>query len=333
MSVRLAMLARDEADQMKLVAEACCGLYDDWIVLVDDRTTDETAVAANSNLAGAGVVEFFAFEDFSQARNLLLERAREAMGGLGREDFILLADPDSPPRGVLPGLIHNWYSCRWRSGSIEWQRPVLVRATFDCLYVGAAHELLIPADSGIAGLDVGGALAIADELVVDVIEKPFSEERANLYLELLAPTAPTDPRDAFYLARTYRDLGRSGEAIEAYLRCVAMPQWEEQVFVALNDAGVLLSELDVELGRILFERAHELLPRRGDGLYYLAWSANQARDPERAAAACAAAIQLPPYPDGLFVNRWAEREGILLELGRAIESLRDRDGLTTLEES
>jgi len=332
-AVRLCMLARDEQDRLAGVAEACCGLYDDWIVLVDDRTTDETAEAATRSLAGPGVVEEFEFEDFSQARNLLLERAREAMGGLGREDFILLADPDSPPRGVLPGLIHNWYSCRWRQGSIEWQRPVLVRASFDCLYVGAAHELLLPADSGITGLDVGGPLAVAEELYVDVKPKPFSVERAELYVELLSPTAPTNPRDAFYLARTYCDLGRKGEAIEAYLRCVQMPQWDEQVFVALVDAGVLLSELDVALGRVLFERAHALRPERGDGLYYLAWSANRGGSPERAAAYCAEAIQLPPSTDSLFVNRWAEREGILFELGRAIESLRDRDGVTTLEES
>lgn len=320
MSVRLAMLARDEEDAIPGVAEACRGLYDDWILLVDDRDSGLSELAAHTHLEGLGQSVPFRFEDFSQARNRLFEEARK---GLGDQDFLLLVDPDSPPTGVLPGLLHDWYECTWRHGSSEWRLPILVRATLDCHYEGKAHEYLVVPEGNFA--------AYADQMAVLVLEKPFNVERAEAYLELLLPDAPTDARAAFYLARTYRDLGRIGEAVEAYLRCAAMPQWDEQVFCAILDAGVLLSRLDVDLGRVLLERAHSMRPLRGDALYWIAWLANRMSDPERAASACAEAIQLPPSSDRLFVNRWAEREGILLELGVAIAALRERDGLDSME--
>lgn len=315
------MLARDEADRMAGVAAACEGLYEDWVILLDDRSTDETEAAARSALAGDGLVVEHTFRDFAQARNLLFDVARD---GLAEEDFILLVDPDSPPTGTLPGLIHDWYECAWRSGQLEWRLPILVRASLAARYVGAAHEVLV-----VDGPHENAALA--EELSVLVAPKETSEARLETYLDLLLPDATTNPRSAYYLARTYRDLGRKGEALEAFLRCVQMPQWDEQVYCALLEAGSIASELDWEYAAILFERAHALRPLRADGLYWIAWTANRRGDPERAAAACAQALQLPPSSDRLFVNRWAEREGILLELALTITTLRDRDGLATME--
>lgn len=321
MSVRLAMLARDEADCMLEIRDAARGLYDDWIVLVDDRTTDATEDAAYSTLEGPGQTERFTFEDFSQARNLLLEKARVGLDP--RLDFILLCDPDSPPAGSLPGLIHDWYAATWRMGQVEWRMPALLRAGLACHYEGAAHELLLITEEATSGVA---------EIVVAVAPKPFSTERNELYLELLIPAAPTDARAAFYVARTYADLQRRGEAIEAFLHCAGMMQPAEQAYLAVLGAGQQLAPLDVELARVLWERARAMRPHRGETLYHLAWLANQVGDPRGAAAYCAEAVQLPPCPDGLFVNRWAEREGVLLELGRALERLRADDAPTLTED-
>lgn len=318
--IRLCMLARDEEAYMELVAEACRGLYDSWLILVDDRTTDGTIEAAEQHLEGPGQALLFTFEDFSQARNALLDAARLITPA---SDYLLIADPDSPPTGVLPGLIHDWYSCTWRMGQTVWQMPCLIRAGLPCRYEGPAHELLI---------DLGPDGALADELFVDVHPKPFSVERAELYLDLLLPTAPVDPRSAFYLAQTYRDLGRRGEAIEAYLRCAQMPQPGEQAYLCILRAGELVSALDVDLARVLFERSHRMRPGRVESLYWLAWLANACNDPRAAAGYCAQAVQMPPSTDTLFVNRWAEHEGILEQLGRSLELLGAAEVSPTLPE-
>jgi tetratricopeptide (TPR) repeat protein len=249
-SVRLAMLARDEEERMAGVAAACEGLYDDWVILLDDRDAGATEPAARAALAGEGVVVEHTFHNFAQARNLLFDVARD---GLEPSDYLLLVDPDSPPTGVLPGLIHDWYECAWRSGQLEWRLPILVRAGLAARYVGAAHEVLV-----IDGPHT--AAALAEELHVAVQPKPTSVERLETYLDLLLPDAASNPRSAYYLARTYRDLGRKGEALEAFLRCVQMPQWDEQVYCALLEAGSLASELDWEYAAVLVDRAHALRP-------------------------------------------------------------------------
>lgn len=318
MSVRLCMLARDEGAHMASVAEACCGLYDDWIILLDDRTTDDTELAAHTHLHGEGTVIQFRFEDFAQARNELFRHARP------EAEWLLLVDPDSPPRGVLPGLqAHDWYECAWRMGTMEWRLPILVRADLPCWYEHPVHELLVVPNGEQAGF--------AAELHVTAQPKPVDEAREEWFASLLIPTAPSDARDAFYLARTYDQLGRAGEAIEAYLRCAQIPQWDEQVYICLLSAGILFQPIDLDLAERLLERAHDFRPSRLEATYHLANLANNRGDPERAAALCAEAVQLERSDDHLFVNRWAEKDGILIELGRAVNALQAAAAATTLE--
>lgn len=316
MSVRLCMLARDEAHRIPSVAEACRGLYDDWIILLDDRGTDATERVAHESLEGDGRVVHFRFENFSQARNALFEAARPGA------EWLLLADPDSPPTGALPGLVADWYECSWWMGRQEYRLPILVRADLDCHYEGACHELLI--------IPEGASGAYAEDLRVDVKAKPLNAERLEGYLELLIPDARENARSAFYLARTYDTLGRKGEAIEAYLYAAHLVQPPEQAFLCVQSAGILFRPIDVELARVLLERASEMRPWRGETLYHLAWLANRSGDPQRAAAYCARAVQLPACPDTLFVDRWAERDGVLVELGRALDTMQ-ADAPPTLE--
>jgi tetratricopeptide (TPR) repeat protein len=317
MSVRLCMLARDEAEQMVGVASACEGLYDDWIVLMDDRTVDETETAAHELLAGSGSVVRFRFEDFAQARNALFAAARPGA------EWLLLADPDSPPTGTLPGLVHSWYECAWREGFQEWKLPILVRAELDCRYEHPAHELLVVPNGEPAGF--------ADQLRVHVQPKELSPLREEWIATLLKPTAATDSRDAFYYARTLDRLGRQGEAIEAYLRCAQLPQWDEQIYICLLSAGRLMRGIDADLADALLVRAHEFRPARAEALHELANLANTRGDHARAAAYCAKALQLPRSDDRLFVNRWSEKDGILVEMGRAVNAMQSAAPPPTLE--
>jgi tetratricopeptide (TPR) repeat protein len=307
MTVRLCMLARDEAHRIADVADAVGQLVDDAVVLIDDRTLDDTAGAVELELPRARV-QPFRFVDFAQARNELFAAARQ---GLGAGDYLLLVDPDSPPRGRLPGDLTSSpsWSCTWHSGSFDYHLPILVEATVDCRYEGACHELL-----------VGVSPRWTPELDVVVEPKPDGVDRSELYAELLRPGAEAgDPRAAFYLARTLRDQGRVGEAIEWYLRRAQLGHgWIEETFICLLDAGVLLLALDVELAQTLLERARAFRPGRLEPAYHLAWLANWRGDHELAAELAAAALRQGPSSDALFVNRWAETHGLVDELNRAI---------------
>lgn len=310
--VRLCMLARDEADRMAEVAEACGHLYDDAVVLIDDRTTDDTAGAARAALDYCRI-DYHTFEDFSQARNRLFDLAREdAPPGA----WLLLVDPDTPPRGGLPDPLERpgvtAWDCTWfaSDGSVEWRLPILVRADCDCRYTGGAHELL-----------EGHTAAWTPSLRVEVAAKPPNPERSRMYVEILRRDAATNPRSAFYLARSLAELGESGAAIEQYLKRAQMGDtgWVEETFFCLLEVGRLMLPLDIDLAYVILSRAHRFRPSRIEPLYWLAWLANWQGEHDAALALCVQAVSTPTSTDALFVNRWAERAGIVEEMQKAID--------------
>lgn len=316
--IRLCMLARDEADAIAGVAEACGDLVDDYCVLLDHRSTDETDAAIVRELGEWGRVIPFRFRDFADARNQLFQHARQ---GLGAGDYLLLADPDSPPRGDLPAeLAADVYECEWEQGGVSWRLPILVRATLEASYVGACHELL----------HHSGTLEHADRMYVNVAGKPPSPERWQTYAELLERDAATNPRSAFYLARTLTDLGRPLEAAGWYLLRAQMLGWVEETYLSLLNAGELLKPYDAESGRGLLERARRYRPERLEAVHALAVLANQQRRHGEAVELATAGLLMPRSSDRLLVNRWAEREGLQAQLALALGELAAAASTVTL---
>lgn len=309
--IRLCMLARDEAHRIADVAEACGGLVDDYVVLVDDRTTDDTDAAIARELGDNGRVLPLSFENFAQARNELFYCAR---AGLGAGDYLLLADPDSPPRGTLPAeLTADVYDCEWRSGPIAYRLPILVRADLPELhYEGACHELLVGWDMVYAPLT---------GLWVDVHPKAGGVDRSAQYIELLSRDADSSPRSAFYLAATLEDAGRHPEAICAYLKRAQMLGWAEETYLCLHRAGVLMRPYDLEQAEHLLERAHRYRPTRLEAVAELARIANDRHLSADAVELCLAGLRMPRSTDRLSVNRYLERGALQAELTRAVAGL------------
>lgn len=320
MIVRLCMLARDEAHRIADVAEACGDLVDDYVVLLDHRTEDDTDEAIVRELGENGRVIPFRFRDFAQARNQLFEHARQ---GLGAGDYLLLADPDSPPRGELPReLSADVYDCEWANGQTTHRLPILVRADLPLRYEGACHELLTGWDTGYAPLD---------SLWVDVKPRePGSASRTEAYLELLERDAATSPRAAFYLARTLEEAGRHPEAIAAYLLRSQMIGWAEETFLCLYRAGVLMRPYDLAIARGLLERAYRYRPTRLEPVAELARLANDERRHADAVELALDGLRMPRSDDRLFVNRYLERDALQAELMRAVAGLTDAVSTVTL---
>lgn len=317
--IRLCMLARDEADRIADVAAACAGMFDDYVVLVDARTTDDTEAAIERELGDEGRIVPFKFRDFADARNQLFHHARP---GLKPTDYMLLADPDSPPRGQLPAeLGAEVYDCEWRSGDFTYRLPILVRADVPARYEGACHELMVGWQSGYAPLP---------DVWVDVQPKAASPGRLAEYLTLLEPEADTNPRSAFYLARTLADLGRPLEAWGAYLKRAQMIGWVEETYLSLLTAGILVQPYDLAIARSLLERARAYRPERLEGWYHLARLANLEHRHGDAAELAIAGLRMPRSTDRLFVDRQAERDGLQAQLALALGELAASASAATL---
>ena len=69
----------------------------------------------------------------------------------------------------------------------------------------------------------------------------------------------------FYLARTFKDLGRWFEAIEAYERYLVMGGWHDERWQACYDMALCWRELgEWERARVACRRAIEIDPRRAE---------------------------------------------------------------------
>ena len=86
---------------------------------------------------------------------------------------------------------------------------------------------------------------------------------------------PDDVRVAFYLARTYNQVGDNELALAEFQRRIDMGGWYEEVFHSLLDQGRILARMGRD-PTPKFKRAYELAPDRAEPLYELAaWEQRQ----------------------------------------------------------
>lgn len=302
--VRLAMLARDEADRLPALAANLAGQIHSVMLLLDTRTGDDTSRVAH-NLWPSCVAYPHHFDDFSKARNLLLDLARP------KADYLLLLDPDSPLIGALPDPLEDAaYSCEWRYHGLAWQRVILLRTDTPATYTGTAHEVL----------SVAAPVTITDACHVQA-EISASAERLAWIEAALREDAATNPRSCFYLAQTLRDQGRRDEAFGWYMRRAAMSYgWAEETYQAVYEAALIVQTLDAEIAATLWQRALALRPR-SEPCYQLARQANWLDQPSEALKWASLGLRLAPSTDELFVNRWIEQEGLSIEFETAAKAM------------
>jgi tetratricopeptide (TPR) repeat protein len=307
MHIRLAMICRDEAHRLPDVAEMLGDRIQSVCILVDERTTDDTDEVAEALWGHLdGCVLPFRFEDFAQARNELLEAAREGC------DYLLLLDPDSPLVGTWPDeLTDEAYACIWRMSAIEWPRTILLRSDAKASYEGAAHEVIF--------VDTP-QVRVLDTCHVDAVVTAGPERLA--WIEgILRRDAATSPRSAFYLAQTLQDQGRLDEAFGWYMRRAAMGEgWVEETYMSVYRAAEIIQRLDWETAEMLWTRSLKLR-QRAEPCYQLAAQLNHLGRHSEALKWASTGLQMGASADELFVNRWIEREGLSMEFDRAADAL------------
>lgn len=297
MHVRLALICRDEAERLPALAEQLGDRIQSVCLLLDDRTTDDTEGVAYQlwgELPHGGLVESFAFHDFSQARNALLAAAREGC------DYLLLLDPDSPLVGEWPDeLTEPSYGCEWRYHGLTWPRVILLRSDVEAHYEGLVHEVIA----------VPGETVTLDTCWVEA-HVTAGRERLEWIEGMLRRDAATNPRSAFYLAQTLRDLGRHDEAFGWYMRRGAMGEgWVEETHQAVYEAATLLNRLDYGLAADLWRRCLQLFDRP-EPCYMLACQANERGLHSEALAWASQGLRMGRSSALLFANRWIEQEGL-----------------------
>lgn len=313
-TVCLAMMVRDEVPSLTRGLPSILPLIDSWRVL-DTGSTDGTPELLQRMLGHLpGHVQVSPWQDFGTNRTELVQWSR------GAADWLLLLDADMTVEAEPTfkealashdsdvGLVDV-------VGSLRYRMPYLVRGDKDLHYVGRTHEYLdgTPAPSR----------APFDGLRIhhhgDGSSRPVKFERDLTLLQADLADDPTSPRTLFYLAQTYRDLGRVDEAVDHYRRRLTVGGWEEEGCVAACQLGLLEERRGRDEAAVdAFEHAWDLRPSRAEPLYHLARIARRRRRHSLAWLIASAAVAIPyPHDDLLFVDEWIYRWGAGFELADA----------------
>jgi predicted GH43/DUF377 family glycosyl hydrolase len=243
--------------------------------------------------------------------------------GRGAADYLLLIDADMTveQRAPLGELGADAYLLR-ETGALDFGVIRLVRGDRRWWYEGSTHEHI--ATDG--AVDEQPLAALAIEHHADGAGRWEKLTRDVALLKRDISRNPDAVRPVFYLGQTYREMGHPELAIECYSRRVAMGGWDEEVFYARLQEGILRSQLGDETGTAVLLDAWERRPSRAEPLYELA-RAHRQREAFAAAHLFATRGLEISYPsDVLFVHRWVYEWGLLLERAIAAGGLGDVDG-------
>lgn len=304
-SICLCMIVKNEAGVIERCLASVRDLVDTWVIS-DTGSTDGTQQLIRRALDGIpGELREEPWINFGHNRTLNIRHAR------GKADYLLLLDADHVLRqdGTLPRLTADAYMLR-HEGATEYRIKRLVRGDIPWRYEGVTHEYLTAhAHEGQENLD---ALVIEDHADGGSRHDKFERDARLLSAEMKRD--PSNTRTVFYLAQTMRDMGNTAEAIRLYEHRAAMGGWQEEVYCALLQVGILRADSgDWPAGMDALTRAWESRPRRLEACYELASRLRVMGRHHMAHAIVAVGLDKEQPDDILFTQPWVYRWGLLSE--------------------
>ena len=296
-SICLNMIVRNEAKIIERCLRAALPLVDCWAI-VDTGSTDGTPEIIERFFAEAGLsgkIVKTTFRNFSQARNEALAAAREVPGW----QYALLVDADMVLSGTIDraALSAPAYNVLQTDGNLRWWNTRLVRRDVPAMYVGATHEFV----------SVEGPHNLDGLVILDRADGGNRGEKAVRDIRLLSESLAEEPnngRSMFYLAQTYREVGRHHEAVQWYLRRIAAGGWDEEIWASYYGVAQSYRGLgdEPEFIRACLT-AYNFRPSRGEPLKILAQYFREHGQNESACLVAEALAEIAYPGDLLFVER------------------------------
>lgn len=235
-----------------------------------------------------------------------------------------------PPEPRLADCYHGMVGGSW-----EYQLPLLIRGSRRWAYAGVTHSYLVAEDGDGDYSEASCDLRIEDRRPGGWRPGKLEEDARLLEAEL--ERNPSDARSSFYLAQTYENLDRTGDALREYGRRAVLEGWDQERFVAKLRRGRLLCDRNQPEGVTALLEAWNERPIRAEPLYSLARHCRQLGWNEAALLFARRAAAIPRPADRLFVeasvySTWIPLEEGIAEL-RAGDVEKGRRILTALRET
>jgi tetratricopeptide (TPR) repeat protein len=234
MTVGLVMIVKNEEKTLPRLADSLKWQIDHWTILDTGSTDNTMAVARDVFINVPGEVHQAEFEGFGPSRNKAMELAEP------HTDWLLSLDADQTLGGTIETVeTADWVEIEERAGDLRFWIPRMFRSGRGFHWTGMTHEYL---SSPLAGM----AARSESFWVVHHTDGGTRGEKFPRDLALLQQEWKDEPnsRTAFYLGRTFQDLGQLAQAVEWYRRRIAMGGWDEEIFYSRYCLGVCLLDMN-----------------------------------------------------------------------------------------
>lgn len=313
-TICLNMIVKNESKVIKRCLDSVKPVIDYWVI-IDTGSRDGTQKLIKKELKNIpGKLYERPWKNFGENRSEAFALAQ------GKADYILFMDADDvlefETEPQFAELVKDLY-CMWRgTKDFQYLKPQLAKGDLPWKWVGVTHEYLDceqPYSMGIL-MDVkyvtkdGGASTYDPEKFLKNVKLLEAELKKD----------PTNARNAFYLAESYRDAGEKGQALLWYQKRIDMHGWAEEVYWSMLQISHVLRDMGLASNIIIeaYKNAYAYRPHRAEAAYYLAETYNQNRE-YQLAYDCIKQwkdVQKPKEKDSLFNSEWIERYGMLFQL-------------------
>jgi glycosyltransferase involved in cell wall biosynthesis len=313
-TICLNMIVKNEVANLERCLHSVADHISCWVI-GDTGSTDGTQELIEQFFAARsipGELHSFPFENFAQARNEALNRARASALPF---DYILLTDADMELTVQNPAFSQDLtaaaYKVLQRSGVTYWNIRLL-RRDVPARYIGVTHEYLEVSEPG----NLEG---------ISFIDHATGSNRVDKYqrdIRLLTDAIATerDPgliaRYTFYLANTQRDSGDKEAALKTFLERARLGHWYQEVFISLLNAAQLKEALEYTSDDVIsaYMEAAAACPTRAEALHGAARFCRIKGIYERGYEFAKQGLAIPCPNEALFAQDWIYEYGLLDEL-------------------
>jgi len=270
----LNMIVKNESSIIERCLESVNPFINTWVIH-DTGSIDNTRELIqgyfDKNKKPGVLTTGVVFKDFEFNRNAALQEATEQKG----IDYVLFIDGDMELKTDLEPdefwdllKLPAYQISQKGSSLVYYNTRLLGKALFGTArYHGVTHEYLGTA-AGPVGKLPHDSVYIQDHGDGGCKAEKFTRDQR--LLEADVRKNPHNPRSWFYLAQTYKDLGKTDKAIETYRHYMKNPGWEEEGWYAQYMVSNLFrSKSDIANSLVESVIAYERRPHRAEPLYKL----------------------------------------------------------------
>jgi glycosyltransferase involved in cell wall biosynthesis len=304
------MIVKNESVNIERCLTSVAPYISCWCIL-DTGSTDDTKEKIQTFFDSRkipGELYTGEFTDFSTTRNEALELAKKLPYEYG---YLLLLDADmeltiTPGKSKESVDINSYfktnieyveaYRVAQTAMGLTYYNTRILRRNSEAKYVGVTHEYLNASYpmmlQGISFIDYadGGSRGNKFERDLDLLTKALEAD-------------PTDARSCYYLAQTYRDLGKLEEARDLFFKRSQMPGWDEETWSAHLQRARILKRMGYPNFITAALEAYSYRPKRSEPIYDLAKYCREQGLHEAGAEFAEIGMNIPkPDNDILFIE-------------------------------